>query len=275
MEIFSKKTRNEFREFFVNKTIREIQSEFDAVNIFCDLNYVPEVLGQRRFLVEQYYHSIDWANPADALKVQNLYETTLVDLEDLAENGAEWAIPYFRQLKKWVERDGFVFESGKLKWASSCGSLHEIAKFAGNFDIPQLKIQIQRINSSIDEDPSLAIGTAKELVETICKTILGDRKIVFTDDMDVGLLVKLARKELDIIPESISDSIKGADIIKRLLSNLGNVAQGLAELRNLYGTGHGRRGSNKGLNARHARLAVGSATTLALFLYETHLERKL
>lgn len=239
MEIFSKKTRNEFREFFVGKTIREIQSEFDAVNISCDLNYVPEVVGQRRFLVEQYYHSIDWANPADVLKIQNLYETTLVDLEDLAENGAEWANPYFRQLKKWVERDGFVFESGKLKRLSSYGSLHEIAKFAGNFDIPQLKIQIQRINSSIDEDPSLAIGTAKELVETVCKTILSDRKIAFTDDMDVGLLVKLARKELDIIPESISDSIKGADIIKRLLSNLGNVAQGLAELRNLYGTGHG------------------------------------
>lgn len=61
--------------------------------------------------------------------------------------------------------------------------------------------------------------------------------------------------------------------MRRLLGNLGNVAQGLAELRNLYGTGHGRTGSAKGLSARHARLAVGSAGTLATFLLETHEER--
>lgn len=62
-------------------------------------------------------------------------------------------------------------------------------------------------------------------------------------------------------------------MIRRLLSNLGNIAQGLGELRNLYGTGHGKHGKSKGLNPRHARLAVGAASTLALFLFETHQER--
>lgn len=34
-------------------------------------------------------------------------------------------------------------------------------------------------------------------------------------------------------------------------------------------TGHGKTGSTKGLSAHHARLAVGSAATLATFLAET------
>jgi hypothetical protein len=76
------------------------------------------------------------------------------------------------------------------------------------------------------------------------------------------------------VPEDIPESAKGADAIKRLLGNLGQVSQGIAELRNLYGTGHGKDGTFRGLGPRHARLAVGAATTLATFLFETHESRK-
>ena len=82
-----------------------------------------------------------------------------------------------------------------------------------------------------------------------------------------------ARKALGLIPESVPNSAKGAETIRRLLSNLGNVAQGLGELRNLYGTGHGKTGNAKGLSPRHAKLAVGAAATLATFLLETHSDR--
>ena len=62
-------------------------------------------------------------------------------------------------------------------------------------------------------------------------------------------------------------------MIRRMLSNLNQVSQGIAELRNLYGTGHGRDGRFIGLKPRHAKLAVGAAATLGTFLLETHLER--
>jgi hypothetical protein len=61
-------------------------------------------------------------------------------------------------------------------------------------------------------------------------------------------------------------------VIKRLLSNLGTIGNGLAELRGLYGTGHGKHGRSASLSARHAKLAVGAASTLAVFLFETHKE---
>ncbi len=41
-----------------------------------------------------------------------------------------------------------------------------------------------------------------------------------------------------------------------------------------YGTGHGQSSKAKGLTSRHAKLAVGSASTLAVFLSETHQAKK-
>ncbi len=76
------------------------------------------------------------------------------------------------------------------------------------------------------------------------------------------------------VPESIPDSAKGADSIRRVLGNLATVTQGLAEIRNLYGTGHGKEGKRRGLAPRHARLAVGAATTLVTFLFDTHRARE-
>jgi hypothetical protein len=80
--------------------------------------------------------------------------------------------------------------------------------------------------------------------------------------------------ELKLVPDGIKDEVKGAKSVKAVLGNLSTLVQGLAELRNLYGTGHGKGGSAKGLTARHARLAVGAATTLAIFLFDTHEDRK-
>jgi hypothetical protein len=41
--------------------------------------------------------------------------------------------------------------------------------------------------------------------------------------------------------------------------------QGIAELRNHYGTGHGKAAGAKGLSSRHAKLAVGAAASLAVW----------
>ena len=134
--------------------------------------------------------------------------------------------------------------------------------------------QIRRLESSLQTDPSLAIGTAKELIETCCKTILAERGKPVTGTPDVSTLTKETLKELRLVPEGIPDAARGSDVIRRLLSNLATIGNGLAELRGLYGTGHGKHGTATGLSARHAKLAVGAASTLTVFLFETHTETK-
>jgi len=143
----------------------------------------------------------------------------------------------------------------------------------GGTDPGYIAQQITRMEAAILNDPSLAIGTAKELVETCCKTILEARKVSFSKSADLPELIKSTVKTLELAPDNIPDSSKAADTIKRLLSNLATITHGVAELRNQYGTGHGKAAGAKGLGPRHAKLAVGAASTLAVFLAETHNER--
>ncbi|MGH9498318.1 MAG: abortive infection family protein [Terriglobales bacterium] len=133
--------------------------------------------------------------------------------------------------------------------------------------------QITRMETAVANDPALAIGTAKELIETICKTILDERNRTYSKSADIPELVKATAKALKLTPDDIPDTAKASDTIRRILGNLGSIPQGIAELRNLYGTGHGKTTRTKGLGSRHAKLAVGAAATLAVFLIETHNER--
>jgi hypothetical protein len=157
---------------------------------------------------------------------------------------------------------------------SGSPDLVALKKTAVVFDAKHLAEQIHRIEQSIDADPSLAIGTAKELIETCCKTILAARGKTIAGLADVPTLTKETFKELRLIPEGVPDSARGSKVIKRLLSNLATIANGLAELRDLYGTGHGKHGKALGLSPRHAKLAVGAAVTLASFLFETQNKTK-
>jgi abortive infection Abi-like protein len=89
---------------------------------------------------------------------------------------------------------------------------------------------------------------------------------------EIPELTKATLKELKLIPEAIEDSARGSDVLKRLLQNLGTIGNNLAELRGLYGTGHGKHAHTEALTSRHAKLAVGAASTLATFLFDTHRE---
>jgi hypothetical protein len=134
--------------------------------------------------------------------------------------------------------------------------------------------EIERLENAIDRDPALAIGTAKELIESCCKTILTKREVAFTKTEDLGDLTKKLTKELQLVPEGITDEAKGADNIRLILRNLTQLANNLAQLRGLYGTGHGRDGGHRGLQARHARLAVASAVAFVDFIAETYRQRE-
>jgi hypothetical protein len=139
-----------------------------------------------------------------------------------------------------------------------------------SIDAEYVSRQVTRMQSALGSEPDVAIGTAKEFVETICKTILRERGLALDPNEKMPRLVKQVAASLDLVPKEIVGLSKATETVKRLLSNLGTVSDGLAELRNLHGTGHGKDASTVGLELRHARLAVGAATTLAVFLWESH-----
>ncbi|QOY96499.1 abortive infection family protein [Massilia sp. UMI-21] len=145
---------------------------------------------------------------------------------------------------------------------------------ADALDAGWMAMEIERLENAVERDPPLAIGTAKEMVETCCKTILTKRNVPFTKSEDLGELTKKLTKELELVPEGITDQTKGADNIRLILRNLTQLTNNLAQLRGLYGTGHGRDGKHRGLQSRHARLAVASAVAFVDFVVATYHQRE-
>jgi hypothetical protein len=278
-ELISKKTRQEFQEYLVGWVLREIRGVFDAADIACNELHRPSAGGQRRSLVEQYYASLDITSPRDVAKLLRAYEYVLHKAFEpttnfrtgISESDEEKA----QKLVGWLRKDGYDYADGRIIPATGMSRAQDLRSAAQELDAPHLADTIRRLEASVDADPALAIGSAKELVETCCKTVLAELGMAEgADKLDLGPLVKKATKALGLVPEDVPEAARGAESIRRVLANLAAVTQGLAEIRNLYGTGHGRDGKSRGLEPRHARLAVGAATTIVTFLFDTHRRHK-
>ena len=120
--------------------------------------------------------------------------------------------------------------------------------------------------------PHVAIGTAKELLETTCIQELDECEIEYDKNLDFNQLVKIARETVGLTPECVADKSPAKAIVGKILGNLGQIAQGMSELRNLYCDGHGKSAGFIPLPPRYARFAVGTATAAARFIWETHIE---
>lgn len=144
---------------------------------------------------------------------------------------------------------------------------------ADALDAGWMQKEIERLENAVDRDPALAIGTAKDLVESCCKSILQKRGVTVSTSAGLPDLTKALTKELRLVPEGISDEARGADTVRLILRNLSSLTHYLAELRGMYGSGHGRDGAHRGLEPRHARLAVASAVAFIDFVTDTHNRR--
>lgn len=188
------------------------------------------------------------------------------ELSPMKENDEEYhkdrAIAY-KKCRNILDKAG-----GVMVMASTAETLKKA------FDSEYISAQIDLMLNMKDENPTEAIGKAKELIESCCKTILEFEGCTIEKDWEVPRLVDETFKHFQIMPKNISDEIKGAKSIKSILGNLKAIAQGVAELRNLYGSGHGKSSSYKGLESRHASLAIGSSTTLVHFLWDSYERHK-
>jgi Abortive infection C-terminus len=141
-----------------------------------------------------------------------------------------------------------------------------IAKLRDPAAIRENLTRLQRSQS----DPPLAIGTAKELIESTAKTVLQERGFEVNDKDKLPVLVRRAEEALGLHPSNARPSPDGTDAVKRILGGLTSIAIGLGELRNRgYGTGHGPKGERVGLRPRHARLAVNAAVTWCEVVLDT------
>jgi hypothetical protein len=125
--------------------------------------------------------------------------------------------------------------------------------------------QIRLMNNSVENNPHLALGISKELIETCCKHILKEAEIEISKDWDIAKLVKETNKKIDLMPFEVENIDLARISISKILSGISNIVHGITELRNSYGTGHGHSPEFKTLDQIYIKLTVSISSELAIF----------
>jgi hypothetical protein len=128
-----------------------------------------------------------------------------------------------------------------------------------------MRRQVDRIRRDHADDPEAAVGQAKDLIETVCKTILGMTGEADDEPVKFPALVKRTLLHLGVDPTQVEaqDAVE-ARAAKQVLGGVSSILHGADELRNARGTGHGRSGSPLFDDAL-ARLTVGAVLPAVLY----------
>ena len=181
-------------------------------------------------------------------------------------------------ISRYDERYARIYQKCKAIMDRMEGGSSVIAKTADNlkekFSSEYMSKQIELMVSMQSTNPTNAIGMAKELIESCCKTILEDLGIAWSKTDDVPQLTNKTMDALNLLPASVQATDQGADAVKAVLGNLRAIPSKLAEIRNPFGSGHGKSASFQGLEERHAKLAVGSSITFVDFIWSTYENQK-
>jgi len=143
----------------------------------------------------------------------------------------------------------------------------EIKKYL-NTEYVNSKINLMNENVRIDTD--LAIGTAKELIEIVCKSILKHNGLTNDPNWNLGKLLKETTNTLDLKPKFVENQVQAETSIRQIIGGMSSIIQGIGELRNSYGSGHGKDADFKGLEPKYAKLIVGIVAELSIFYLATN-----
>lgn len=207
---------------------------------------------------------IDEAPESNSIKLLidlfDYYEANGLDTQDI---GTLYETTY--------QRCKFIIERVKSQLNNTTLPINNLKiAFSNEYISSQLDLMLKMQ----EENPTESIGKSKELIESCCETILERNGVEINKDWKLNNLVDETMKLLKVTPDHIPETAKEAKAIKAILGSLKGIASNIAIIRNAYGSGHGKSSSYKGLQERHAKLAIGSSITLVQFLWDSYERQK-
>lgn len=258
-DLISRTTRGLFRDLMTGSTLGEIGAAFQDELFAPNPDSTYEDTSARRTLTQEYLESVDWSDAEHINRVLRVFERLVQGFEP----------QYSSKFLSSLRRDGYALneDTGHITPIGPRFAAESLKNLA---DASAIRQQLARIQHAILDDPALAIGSAKELIESTAKIVLKERSLPVDDKADLPALVRDAQQALGLHPSAASPGPDCSDAIKKILGSVSGIAIGLAELRNRgYGTGHGPAKAPTGLGARHAHLAVNAAFTWCQLMLDT------
>lgn len=124
---------------------------------------------------------------------------------------------------------------------------------------------IDTIETGLRDESDTAIDGAKCLIEAVCKTILAERGVrPGTSDSPAALM----RKTTQAL--GISED-EGGDHLRDMIRGMTSATNGLTSMRDAFGPlAHGRDAKHEKLGDWHRLMAIRTAETIVVLLFEAH-----
>ncbi|MBK1688802.1 abortive infection family protein [Rubrivivax gelatinosus] len=154
-------------------------------------------------------------------------------------------------------------DGGRVTGALAAPS-RTLEEFIRDRDIASVDDEFSRALINVETNPREAVSAASNILESICKVYIAEENIEAPAKLDLKPVWSVVRKHLGFDPGSLEDQD-----LQQILSGIISVVDGIGALRTHASSAHGAGKKSYRLEPRHARLAVHSAHTVALFILES------
>jgi hypothetical protein len=267
-------SNNDTAEQLRNALLRHITKNFDKsdwIALGLEVGMVDEIQGHDRLLRSLGWGDDDYAGLAvkfggDALDKLGLPSSARSNSSGTVGADLLAKIEKTFRTSYWLESEEPELYSELYQSQGAVDATATLEKAARRLSIKEVDDHSRRIREGLINDPHQAIGEAKDLLETICKEILGlhgnDKASRAKDLPELIKDVKAALK-LEVAGQP------GDEHRVRIYSALTQITTAVAELRNSgLGTGHGVARGPKA-DAILAELVVTSVAGVCHFLLAT------
>jgi hypothetical protein len=174
------------------------------------------------------------------------------------------------KIRDVLARYGLSYHSGgQILGAAAALPTKSLTEVLKARDLGEVDKEFERSLAHVESDPPAAIAAACSILESLFKVYIEDNGLELPGDQSLKPLWKTVSKHVGFDPSAVED-----EDIKKILSGLNSVVDGIGSLRTHRSTAHGQGRRAYRIQARHARLAIHASHTLVGFLLETWDERK-
>lgn len=173
------------------------------------------------------------------------------------------------KLQTVLDRCNLTYLTGGIISDGSSAPSKSLSELIKGRDIPSIEVEFNRALDNVNSEPREAVSAACNILESIFKIYIADENLPQPQKQDLQNVWKVVRADLGFDTKLVQD-----DDLKRVLSGILSIVDGIGAFRTHASSAHGEGRKTYKLKPRHARLAIHSAHTLALFVLETWDEKR-
>lgn len=256
----------------LSENLHNIESHASLNNLFMHADAPgdpPE--GSKPVKVQQWLRRINKESNYPLIILGKLIEPYMELLEDEDTDQVSWGVNVSDQkqdlkvkLRSTLERCNLTYLSGGIISDGSSAPSRSLSDLIKGRDLPSIEAEFDRALSKVNSEPREAVSAACNILESIFKVYITDEGLPKPQKQDLQNVWKVVRADLGFDTKLVQD-----DDLKRVLSGILSIVDGIGAFRTHASSAHGEGRRVYKLKPRHARLAIHSAHTIALFVLES------